>query len=115
MTKASEKKEAAWRFMEFALGTEGQRITAQSGRTVPSLRDVAESDAFLDPNAKPASSRVFLDTIDVIRRVPSVSTWPEIEDAAEGIIEAGLYQGLSAKEAARRLEAETRPMFARAR
>ena len=76
--------------MEFALGPEGQRITAQSGRTVPSLKEVAESDAFLDPAAKPANSRVFLDTIDVIRRVPNVSTWPEIEDAAEPIIEQGL-------------------------
>jgi multiple sugar transport system substrate-binding protein len=114
LTKASENKEAAWTFMEFALGPEGQRITARSGRTVPSLKEVAESDAFLDPNAKPANSRVFLDTIDVIRRVPNVSTWPEIEDAAEPIIESGLYQGVSAEEAARRLAEVTAPMFARA-
>ena len=68
MTKASDNKDAAWSFMEFALGPEGQRITAQSGRTVPSLKEVANSEAFLDPNAKPANSRVFLDTIRVIRR-----------------------------------------------
>jgi multiple sugar transport system substrate-binding protein len=81
---------------------------------VPSLKAVAESEAFLDPAAKPANSRVFLDTIDVIRRVPNISTWPEIEDAAEGIIETGLYQGVSAEEAARRLIDQTTPMFARA-
>jgi multiple sugar transport system substrate-binding protein len=46
--------------------------------------------------------------------VPNVSTWPEIEDAAEGIIETGLYQGLPAREAARELIARTEPMFARA-
>jgi multiple sugar transport system substrate-binding protein len=115
MTKASERKEAAWRFMEFALGPEGQRITARSGRTVPSLMEVAESDSFLDPSAKPANSRVFLDTVDVIRRVPNISTWPEIEDAAEGIIETGLYQGVSAEAAARKLTADTRPIFARAK
>jgi multiple sugar transport system substrate-binding protein len=115
LTKDSDEKDAAWRFMEFALGPEGQRITAQSGRTVPSLKEVAESDSFLDPAAKPANSRVFLDTIDVIRRVPNVSTWPEIEDAAEPIIETGLYQGVTAEEAARKLIDETRPMFARAR
>ncbi|HEV3478618.1 MAG TPA: sugar ABC transporter substrate-binding protein [Gaiellaceae bacterium] len=115
MTKASERKAAAWRFMEFALSAEGQRITARSGRTVPSLKEVAESSAFLDPAAKPASSRVFLDTIDVIRRVPNISTWPEIEDAAEGIIETGLYQGVSADAAARKLTADTKPMFARAK
>jgi multiple sugar transport system substrate-binding protein len=115
MTKASESKDAAWKFMEFALGPEGQRITARSGRTVPSLREVAESGAFLDPVVKPENSRVFLDTIDVIRRVPNISTWPEIEDAAEGIIETGLYQGVSAEEAARKLTADTKPMFDRAK
>jgi multiple sugar transport system substrate-binding protein len=115
MTKASESKEAAWKFMEFALGPEGQRITARSGRTVPSLKEVAESGAFLDPAAKPENSRVFLDTIDVIRRVPNISTWPEIEDAAEGIIETGLFQGVSAEEAARKLTADTKPMFDRAK
>jgi multiple sugar transport system substrate-binding protein len=114
MTRASENKDAAWRFMEFALGTEGQQITARSGRTVPSLKEVAESGAFLDPSAKPANSRVFLDTIGVIRRVPNISTWPEIEDAAASIVETGLYQGVSAREAARRLDETTRPMFARA-
>jgi multiple sugar transport system substrate-binding protein len=115
LTKDSDSKDAAWKFMEFALGPEGQRITAASGRTVPSLKEVAESDAFLDPSAKPANSRVFLDTIDVIRRVPNVSTWPEIEDAAEPIIETGLYQGVTAEEAARKLTAVTTPMFARAK
>jgi multiple sugar transport system substrate-binding protein len=113
MTRGSKNKDAAWRFMEFALGPEGQEITARSGRTVPSLKEVAESGAFLDPAAKPANSRVFLDTIGVIRRVPNISTWPEIEDAAAGIIETGLYQGVSAKEAATRLDKRTRPMFAR--
>jgi multiple sugar transport system substrate-binding protein len=115
LTKDSGNEEAAWRFMEFALGSEGQRITARSGRTVPSLKEVAESEAFLDPAAKPANSRVFLDTIDVIRRVPNVSTWPEIEDATEQTIETGLYQGVSAEEAARTLVAETKPLFARAK
>jgi multiple sugar transport system substrate-binding protein len=114
MTAASEEKDAAWRFMEFALGPEGQRITARSGRTVPSLIEVARSDAFLDPQAEPASSRVFLDTIPHIRRVPSISTWPEIEDAAEVILEGGLYENVPSDEIARQLNARTRDIFARA-
>jgi multiple sugar transport system substrate-binding protein len=111
---ASGNKDAAWRFMEFALGPEGQRITARSGRTVPSLIEVSRSEAFLDPKAKPANSRVFLDTIPFIRRVPNISTWPEIEDASEGILELGLYEGGSSKETARHLIARTTPIFARA-
>lgn len=114
MTSASTRKDAAWQFMEFALGPEGQRIVARSGRTVPSLRSVAESEAFLDPDAKPANSQVFLDGIPTIRRVPSVSTWPEIEDAAEGILENGLYLGQPVDEVIAELDRVTRPLFARA-
>jgi multiple sugar transport system substrate-binding protein len=114
MTKASKNKDVAWRFMEFALGPEGQRITARSGRTVPSLIAVSRSRAFLDPAAKPANSRVFLDTIAFIRRVPNISTWPEIEDASEGILEGGLYESVPSREVAAQLDARTREMFARA-
>ncbi len=70
MTASSERKDQAWAFLEFALGPEGQQIAAATGRTVPSLRSVAESDAFLDPSAAPASSQVFLDNIPHIRAVP---------------------------------------------
>jgi multiple sugar transport system substrate-binding protein len=114
MAKASDDKDAAWRFVEFANSPEGQEIVARTGRTVPSLKAVAESDAFLDPRARPRSSRVFLDQIETIRRVPTISTWPEIEDAAEGILENGLYLGQDAQRVARELDRTTRPLFARA-
>jgi multiple sugar transport system substrate-binding protein len=114
LTTASDEKEAAWGFIEFANSPEGQRIVARTGRTVPSLKSVSRSDAFLDPAAMPRNSRVFLDGIPTIRRVPTVSTWPEIEDAAEGILENGLYLGQSAQQVAREVDRVTRPIFARA-
>jgi multiple sugar transport system substrate-binding protein len=114
LTKASDQKDAAWRFIEFANSPEGQRIVAATGRTVPSLKEVARSDAFLDPAASPRSSHVFLDGIPTIRRVPTISTWPEIEDAAEGVLENGLYLGQPAEHVARELDRVTRPIFARA-
>jgi multiple sugar transport system substrate-binding protein len=114
MARDSKNKDAAWTFVEFALGPDGQRIAARTGRTVPSLREVAESPAFLDPAKAPRNSRVFLDTIPSIRRVPSISTWPEIEDRAEQIIETGLYEGVEPAEVARRLDEATRSIFARA-
>jgi multiple sugar transport system substrate-binding protein len=57
---------------------------------------------------------VFLDTIPVIRRVPTISTWPEIEDAAAPILEVGLYEGGEADEVARELIETTKPIFSRA-
>jgi multiple sugar transport system substrate-binding protein len=120
LTKASKEKDAAWTFMEFALGPEGQRIAARTGRTVPSLKSVAESRAFLDPSVKPESSQVFLDTIPAIRRVPTISTWPEIEDVAEPILEHALYESREtdhdalAADVVAQLDAATRKLFARA-
>jgi multiple sugar transport system substrate-binding protein len=106
--------DAAWRFVEFANSPEGQTIVAKTGRTVPSLERVARSEAFLDPTAKPRHSEVFLEGIPSIRRVPTISTWPEIEDAAEPILENGLYLGHDAQQVARALDRATRHLFARA-
>jgi multiple sugar transport system substrate-binding protein len=114
LTKASEDKDAAWRFVEYANSPEGQRIVARTGRTVPSLISVSRERVFLDPSARPRSSRVFLDALDHMRAVPAVSTWPEIEDTAEGILENGLYHGTPAEEVARQLDRATLPLFQRA-
>jgi multiple sugar transport system substrate-binding protein len=114
MTKDSKEKDAAWRFVEYALGPEGAAVIAKTGRTVPSLREVAESDAFLDPDQKPANSKVFLDAIASIRNVPTVSTWPEIEDAAEPILENGMYRAQPVDEVVADVDEATRPLFARA-
>jgi multiple sugar transport system substrate-binding protein len=93
LSASTEDVEAAWAFIEFANGPEGQPIAAAVGRTVPSLRSVAESPVFLGPNGgvatgteedrnnPPASARVYLDTVSEIRRVPSTATWPEVERA----------------------------------
>lgn len=115
MTKASEAKDAAWRFVEFAVGPEGAPVIARTGRTVPSLREVATSDAFLDPAQKPKNARVWLDVTDSIRNLPTISTWPEVEDAANGILENGMYlpNQVPAKVAADAIDATT-PIFARA-
>jgi multiple sugar transport system substrate-binding protein len=103
LSAPSENKEAAWAFIEFANGPQGQPIAAQTGRTVPSLRAVAESPAFLGPRGgvgtgtaldrvgAPASSRVYLDTVPQIRRVPSISTWPEVEEAFNTTLGRAFY------------------------
>jgi multiple sugar transport system substrate-binding protein len=114
ITAGSDAKDASWRFIEFALGPEGQRITAEAGPTVPSLRSVADSDAFLDPAALPSHSEVFLEQIPRLRAVPVVSTWPEIEDVANGIIEEAYYGGGGALEVAVELTLQTRELFRRA-
>ena len=114
MAAASSRKDAAWSFIEYALGPDGQRVVARTGRTVPSLITVSRSPAFLDPSVRPKNARAFLDGIPSIRRVPSISTWPEIEDAVDPILEQSMESGAPAAEVARQIDEATRPLFARA-
>lgn len=113
MSAASKRKDAAWHFVEFALGQDGQRVVARTGRTVPSLISVSRSEAFLDPSQPPLHARVFLDAIPTIRQIPSISTWPEIEDATAGVLENGFYLGQPVDHVIRELDRVTRPLFAR--
>ena len=114
LAATSEHKDAAWRFIEFANSPEGQRIVAQTGRTVPSLVAVAESAAFLDAAARPARARVFLDTIPDLRLVPRLSTWEDIETTASEEIARAFYGDISPEEAARLARERTEEYFQRA-
>ncbi len=100
LSATSKEKEAAWQFIEFANSTIGQELVARTGRTVPSLRTVAESAAFLDLEAAPARSYVFLDTIATVRTVPVTANWPVIEDTASQDIEQAFFGQVSVAEAA---------------
>lgn len=114
LTNGSANVEGGWRFIEYALGEEGQRELVASGRTVPSMRRVAESDAFLDPDVKPANARVWLDTAPILRAVPTISTWPEIESVVEQVLEIAMYDDLEPSDLGPRLDALTRDLFAEA-
>lgn len=113
MAAATKNKDAAWTFIEFANSEQGQRIVAASGRTVPSLRRVAESDAFLTPDLPPANSRVFLETIPVLRAVPRLPGWIAVEEAADKEIERAFYGEISTSEAASTADRLTREYFGR--
>lgn len=86
MATGAPAPDDAYEFIRFATGKQGQTITALGGRTVPSMIEVAESSAFLDPTQAPRHSKVFLDGVDAIRRTPVIPSWPEIEDEAEEIL-----------------------------
>jgi multiple sugar transport system substrate-binding protein len=113
MTAGSDDQDEAWTFMEFALGPQGQEIAAETGRTVPSLTSVAESETFLDPQSEPSNSQVYLDNVPLARAVPNIGPWAEIEELANGLIEEGYYSNAEAIEIAREVVRQTQPLFAR--
>ncbi|MER7459845.1 sugar ABC transporter substrate-binding protein [Micromonospora sp. NPDC126480] len=101
----------AWRFIEYAMGADGQRTLAESGRTVPSRLDVAGSPAFLDPARPPRSSRVFLDAEPHLRATPRTATWARVEKEADTLLAEVFYGRVDREEGLRRLEETVRPLF----
>ena len=59
ISSSSAHKEAAWTFLKFLVGTEGQALFAESGVAVPARRTIREENIFL--RQKPYNARVFLD------------------------------------------------------
>ena len=109
---AGTETEAAADFIAFATGEDGQTITAFGGRTVPALKSVANSGAFLDPSRPPSRSQVFLDGIPYIQRTPVISTWPEIEDVAEEILTRIFYEeGYTVEQGVTELNGLAAPLF----
>jgi multiple sugar transport system substrate-binding protein len=115
LSRRAANKEAAWTFIEFANSPDGQAIVATSGRTVPSLIKVAESEAFLDPTQPPSRSRIFLDTIESLHRVPIMSRWDEIEKVASQEVERAFYGDISVEEAIILMTQRTDEYFLQAR
>lgn len=112
VSAATDELDQAADFVGFATGREGQTITSLAGRTVPSLRSVSRSPAFLDPSQPPRHSEVFLNGIDNIRRTPVIPTWPEIEETAEEILTRAYYEpGYTIQDTLEELDNQTTPLF----
>ncbi len=45
--------------------------------------------------------------------MPTVSTWPEIEDVTNGLLENGMYLAQPVDRVVAEIDAKTRPLFAR--
>jgi multiple sugar transport system substrate-binding protein len=113
ITARSKHKDAAWSFIEYAMSPDGQKIITATGRTVPSHIETSKSDAYLDPDKAPKNSKVFLDAVPALRSVPSTSTWAEIEDVVEGILENAVNRGDKLEAVVAEIDKQTKPIFAR--
>ena len=112
LAAAAPDKAAAWAFIEFANSPAGQEIMAASGRTVPSLTAVAESPRFLDPQARPAHSRVFLESLPYLRALPIMAQWADVEELISQEIERAFYGNASVGEALQTAQLRAEEYFA---
>lgn len=129
---ATADTDAAWNFIEFAGSEEGQLLLAETGRTVPSMISVSQSPVFLEgrpldgtipPDGAtaesgglpPANAQVYLDNIQHMHRLPTISTWIEIEDAFDAEFDRAFYEpDFDVAAAAAAAIAASRDAFARA-
>ena len=94
-------------FIRFAVSKEGQMIMAQTGRTVPSLKSVAESSVFLESELPPANGQVWLDGVEHLKAVPWHPNWIEIEKLASAELEQAFYGHITLEEAIARIHDQT--------
>lgn len=113
VASGSDAKGAAAEFIAYAVGQQGQTVTALGGRTVPSLRSVAASPAFLNPARAPASSQVFLDAIPHLRHTPVTPSWPEVEDVIGTQLERAFADGVPLDEVLAEIRGQADPLLRR--
>jgi multiple sugar transport system substrate-binding protein len=106
-------KEAAWSLIEFAVGPEGQTILAETGRTVPSLPAVAESDAFLKGTT--LARALGLDGLGlppaIARPLPSITSLPSVEASFDQGFKRVFYDGGDVATAAAGVAEASRGLF----
>jgi multiple sugar transport system substrate-binding protein len=98
-------------WVEYALGAQGQAVLAASGRSVPSLKAVAESPLFLTPDEPPANSKVFVDALSQMHQLPVTANWAEVEGKTDDVLESLYYGRLELEAALERLAQETDGQF----
>ncbi|MDR3318323.1 MAG: extracellular solute-binding protein [Clostridiales bacterium] len=57
----SSLKNASWLFLEYIGGRTGQTEQAKSGFAIPSQKDIADSEVFLQPDKNPKNAGIFID------------------------------------------------------
>ncbi len=78
MYAKSKNKEAAWKFMEFLCGPEGQSIFAKSGDAVPAMRTPETVKAFISNPPSEQERLIFFTETGFGVKFPQIPNWWEI-------------------------------------
>lgn len=97
---SSEQQEAAFTFMKFVTGPEGDQIRQDNGYEIAPIKSVAET-SFLKSmeGKKPANAAVFLDSAAFAQSVPTHARWSEIADAISSQLDSALLGDITVAEA----------------
>ena len=76
--KGSANPDAAWKFLSYIVGVDGQTAMTETGLLLPSRKSVAESDLFLK-STPPENNQIFLDELEFAKPLPLTPVYPELE------------------------------------
>lgn len=79
VSAGSRNKDAAWEFVKFSCGPEGQKIIAKSGLFVPVLKSVVDSADFKSAHTRLRNTALFSDALDNANYLPISPAWGKIE------------------------------------
>ncbi len=97
---SSKQQQAAFEFLKFVTGPEGDQIRQDSGFEIAPIKSVAES-SFLKSmvGKKPANAEVFLSSADFAQSVPTHARWSEIADAISSQLDFALLGDITVPQA----------------
>jgi multiple sugar transport system substrate-binding protein len=100
MMSASKNQEAAWEFMKFATGEEGDLIRQQAGYEIAPNKKIAETQFLKSLEGKsPEHASIFLSATSYAQTVPVVAHWTEIGDAINNELNLALLGKQTVKQA----------------
>jgi multiple sugar transport system substrate-binding protein len=99
-------------FIVHAISTESVSEVAEAGYLVPSNNEVAESDAFLQPDQLPVSADVFNRSVRDIVVTPLIESFPRLERTVHDLIYQMFYaQVLDMEETTTAIDEASRPII----
>ena len=96
----STQQQAAFEFMKFVTGAEGDQIRQDAGFEIAPIKSVAEG-SFLKSmeGKKPANAKVFLDSAAFAKSVPTHARWSEIADIISSQLDSALLGDITVPDA----------------
>jgi len=87
----SQQQQAAFEFLKFVTGADGDQIRQDAGFEIAPIKSVAENSFLASMEGKkPANAKVFLDSAAFAVSVPTHAHWSEIADAISSQLDSAL-------------------------
>jgi multiple sugar transport system substrate-binding protein len=109
----STQQEAAFEFMKFVTGAEGDQIRQDAGFEIAPIKSVAEASFLASMEGKkPANAAVFLESAEFAKSVPTHARWSEIADIISSQLDSALLGDITVPEAMQTACDEINPILA---